>query len=64
MSGHVLPILIVAVWSPYINICVGNIEFRVYIAEDRLIGLDDSLEVDINEEIVRIDVLFDETFHL
>lgn len=57
-------ILIVAGWSPNVYVCVGDIEFRVYIAEDGLIGLDNSLEVDINEEIIRIDVLFDETFHL
>ena len=50
--------------SANIYVCVGDIELRIYIAEDRLIGLDNSLEVDINEEIVRIDVLFDETFHL
>lgn len=64
MSRHVLPILIVAVRSPNIYVRVCNIEFRINIAEDRLIGLDNSLEVDINEEIVRIDVLFDKTFHL
>ena len=50
--------------SPNIYVCVGDIELRIYVAEDRLIGLDNSLEVDINEEIVRIDVLFDETFDL
>lgn len=50
--------------SPNIYVCVGDIELRIYIAEDRLIGLNDSLEIDINEEIVGIDVLFDETFHL
>lgn len=47
-----------------IYVCVRDIELRIDIAEDGLIGLDDSFEVDINEEVVRIDVLFDETFHL
>ena len=39
-------------WSPNIYVCVGDIEFRIYIAEYCLVGLHDSLEVDIDEEIV------------
>ena len=39
-------------WSPNIYVCVGDVEFRVYIAEYCLVCLDDSLEVDIDEEIV------------
>lgn len=50
-------------WSPNIYVRVGDVEFWVYIAEYGLIGLDNSLEVDVDEEIVRVDVLFDETFN-
>lgn len=39
-------------WSPNIYVCVGDVESRVYIAEYGLVGLDNSLEVDIDEEIV------------
>lgn len=51
-------------WSPNIYVRVSDVELWVYIAEYGLVGLDNSLEVDINEEIVRVDVLFDKTFHL
>ena len=51
-------------WSPNVYVCVGDVEFLVYIAENGLIGFYNSLEVDIDEEIVRVDVLFDETFDL
>lgn len=51
-------------WSPDIYVCVSDVELWIYIAEYGLVGLDNSLEVDIDEEIVRIDMLFDETFHL
>ena len=51
-------------WSSNIYVCVGDVEFWVYIAEYGLVGLDDSLEVDIDEEIVRFYVLFDQTFYL
>ena len=51
-------------WSSNIDIRVSNVKFWVYIAEYGLIGLDNSLEVDIDEEVVRVDMLFDETFHL
>lgn len=50
--------------SPNIYIRVGDVELWVYIAENGLVGLDNPFEVDINEEIVRVDVLFDETFYL
>ena len=50
--------------SPNIYVCVGDVEPWVYIAKYGLVGLDDPLEVDIDEEVVGIDVLFDETFHL
>lgn len=53
-----------ASWSPDVYVCVGDVELRVNIAEYRLVGLDDPLEIDIDEEIVRVNVLFDETFHL
>ena len=53
-----------ASWSPDVYVCVGDVELRVYIAEYRLVGLDNPLEIDIDEEIVRVNVLFDETFHL
>ena len=51
-------------WSSNIDVCVGDVEFWVYIAEYGLVGLDDSFEVDIDEEIVRVNVLFNETFDL
>lgn len=51
-------------WSPNIYVRVGDVKFWVYITEYGLIGLDNSLEVDINEEIIRVDVLFDEAFYL
>lgn len=51
-------------WSPDIYVCVSDVELWIYIAEYGLVGLDNSLKVDIDEEIVRIDMLFDETFHL
>ena len=51
-------------WSSNIDVCVGDVEFWVYIAEYGLVGLDDSFEVDIDEEIVRVYVLFNETFDL
>lgn len=51
-------------WSPNIYVCVGDVELWVYIAKYGLIGLDNSFEGDIDEKIVRVDVLFDETFHL
>lgn len=51
-------------WSSNVYVCVGDVEFWIYIAEYGLVGLDNSLEVDINEEIVRVNVLFDKTFHL
>ena len=51
-------------WSSNVYVCVGDIEFWVYIAEYGLVGLDNSLEIDIDEEIVRVNVLFDKTFHL
>ena len=51
-------------WSPNIDVGVGDVEFWVYIAEYGLVGFDNSLEVDIDEEIVRVDMLFDETLHL
>ena len=50
--------------SSDIYVCVGDVEFRVYIAEYGLIGLDNSLKVDVDEKIVRVNVLFDEAFHL
>ena len=53
-----------ASWSPDVYVCVGDVELRVNIAEYRLVGLDDPLEIDIDEEIVRVNVLFDKTFHL
>ena len=49
-------------WSSNIYVCVGDIKFRIYIAEYCLVCLDNSLEVNIDEEIVRVDVLFDKTF--
>ena len=51
-------------WSSDIYVCVGDVEFWVYIAKYGLIGLDNSLEVDVDEKIVRVNVLFDEAFHL
>lgn len=51
-------------WSSDIYVCVGDVEFWVYIAEYGLIGLDNSLKVDVDEKIVRVNVLFDEAFHL
>ena len=51
-------------WSSNINVCVGDVEFGVYIAEYGLVGLDNSLEVDIDKKIVRVNVLFNETFDL
>ena len=50
--------------SPNVYVCVGNVELWVYVTEYSLVGLDDSLEVDIDEEIVRVNVLFDEPFDL
>ena len=50
--------------SSNIYIRVGDVELWIYIAENGLVGLDNPLEVDIDEEIVRVNVLFDETFHL
>lgn len=50
-------------WSPNIYVCVSDIELWVYIAEYGLVGLDNSLEIDIDEEIVRVDVLFDKALH-
>ena len=50
-------------WSSDVYVCVRDVEFWVYIAEYSLVGLDDPLEININKEIVRVNVLFDETFH-
>lgn len=50
--------------SSDIYVCVGDVEFWVYIAEYGLIGFDNSLKVDVDEKIVRVNVLFDEAFHL
>ena len=48
--------------SSNIDVCVGDVEFWIYIAEYGLVGLDNSFEVDIDEEIVGVNVLFNETF--
>ena len=50
--------------SSNIYVCVSDVEFWVYIAEYGLVGLDNSFEIDIDEEIVRVNVLFNETFDL
>ena len=51
-------------WSPNVYVCIGDVEFWVYIAKNGLVGLYNSLEVDIDEEIVRVDMLFDQAFDL
>ena len=51
-------------WSSNVYVRVGDIEFGVYIAEYGLVGLDNPLQVDINEEIVGVNMLFDKAFHL
>lgn len=51
-------------WSSNVYVCVCYIEFWVYIAKYGLIGLDNPLEGNIDEEIIRVDVLFDEAFDL
>ena len=51
-------------WSSNVYVRVSDIEFGVYIAEYGLIGLDNPLQVDIDEEIVGVNMLFDEAFHL
>ena len=51
-------------WSSDVYVCIGDVEFWVYIAEYGLVCLDNSLEIDVDEEIVRVDVLLDETFDL
>ena len=51
-------------WSSNVYVRVGNIEFGIYIAEYGLVGLDNPFQVDIDEEIVGVNMLFDEAFHL
>ena len=51
-------------WSSNVYVRVSDIEFGVYIAEYGLIGLDNPLQVDIDEEVVGVNMLFDEAFHL
>ena len=50
--------------SSNVYIRVSNVEFGVYIAKYSLVRLDNSLEVNIDKEIVRVNVLFDKTFYL
>ena len=49
-------------WPSNVYVCICDVEFWVYIAEYGVVGLNNSFEVDIDEEVIRVNVLFDETF--
>ena len=46
------------------DVSVFDIESGIYIAEYGLIGFDDSFQVNIDKEIVRVDMLLDKAFDL
>lgn len=50
--------------STKIYVVVFYEKFGIYVTQDLLIRFDDSFHFHVDEEIVRVDVLFDKTFHL
>ncbi len=49
-------------WFSNIHIGVGEIEFGIYVAENRSICRNDLLQLDLDKEVERVNVLLYKTF--
>jgi len=58
-ASHFSLILFMAGWFTDVDIGVFDVESRIDITKYDLVGFDDSLQIHIYEEVVRINVLLD-----
>lgn len=64
MPRHIRLVFLNAGRPTKVDICILDEKFGVYIAEYPLVRLDNSFHIDIDEEIVRVDVLLDKPLDL